>query len=162
MSDEDWTDVRLSLISGTPVSFIQPIQKPFYRYRPVIPVPDDLRMSPQVYEPESGEVGGMPNSIVGSVEDPNGAMVAGAEVTITNSSTGQQYTARTDSEGVFRAQGLAAGFYRVSVESPGFSRTDIENVRVAPERAASIGISIRPAGATETVPSPATRCRARA
>lgn len=151
VSDEDWTDVRLSLISGTPVSFIQPIQKPFYRYRPVIPVPDDLRMSPQVYEPESGEVGGMPNSVVGSVEDPNGAMVAGAEVTITNSATGQQYTARTNSEGLFRAQGLASGLYRVSVESPGFSRTDIENVRVAPERAASIGISIRPAGATETV-----------
>src|ERR1044072_8599269 len=35
VSDEDWTDVRLSLISGSPVSFIQPIQKPFYRYRPV-------------------------------------------------------------------------------------------------------------------------------
>src|SRR5215207_937392 len=104
VSDEDWTDVRLSLISGTPVSFIQPIQKPFYRYRPVIPVPDDLRLSPQVYEPESGEVGGMPNSVVGSVEDPSGAMVAGAEVTITNSATGQRYTARTDSEGVFRAQ----------------------------------------------------------
>ena len=51
MSEEDWTDVRLSLISGTPVSFIQPIQKPFYRYRPIIPVPDDLRMSPQVYNP---------------------------------------------------------------------------------------------------------------
>ena len=150
VSDEDWVDVRLSLISGTPVSFIQPIQKPFYRYRPVIPVPDDLHMSPQVHEPDSGEVGGG-NRIVGSVEDPNGAMVAGADVTITNSETGQRYTARTDSEGVFRAQGLAAGLYTVSVESPGFSRTDIENVRVAPERAASIGVSVRPAGVTETV-----------
>ena len=39
VSDEDWMDVRLSLISGTPVSFIQPIQKPFYRYRPVVPMP---------------------------------------------------------------------------------------------------------------------------
>jgi hypothetical protein len=151
VSDEDWMDVRLSLISGTPVSFIQPIQKPFYRYRPVIPVPDDLRMSPQVYEPESGEAGGLPNSIVGSVEDANGAMVAGADVTIINSATGQNYTARTDSEGVFRAQGLAAGLYTVSVQSMGFSRTDISNVRIAPERAASIGVTLRPAGVTETV-----------
>ncbi|MCA1614717.1 MAG: carboxypeptidase regulatory-like domain-containing protein [Acidobacteria bacterium] len=150
VSDEDWAGVQLSLISGMPVSFIQPIQKPFYRYRPVIPMPDDLRLSPQVYEPDSGEVGGG-NRIVGSVEDPNGAMVAGAEVTITNASTGQRYTARTDSEGVFRAQGLAAGLYNVSVESPGFSRTDIANVRVGPERAASIGISVRPAGVQETV-----------
>ncbi|HEX8294495.1 MAG TPA: hypothetical protein VF570_22260, partial [Pyrinomonadaceae bacterium] len=92
VSDEDWVDVRLSLISGTPVSFIQPIQKPFYRYRPVVPVPEDLRMSPQVYEPDSGEVGGG-NRLIGSVEDPMGAMVPGAAVTITNSATGQRYTA---------------------------------------------------------------------
>ncbi|MBV9927832.1 MAG: carboxypeptidase regulatory-like domain-containing protein, partial [Acidobacteria bacterium] len=150
VSEEDWTDVRLSLISGTPVSFIQPIQKPFYRYRPVVPVPDDLRLAPQVYEPDTGEVGGG-NRIVGSVEDPQGAMVAGANVTITNSATGQSYTARTDSEGVFRAQGLAAGLYTVRVESSGFARSEVNNVRVGPERAASIGISIYPAGAQENV-----------
>ncbi|MCA1565246.1 MAG: hypothetical protein LC803_06365 [Acidobacteria bacterium] len=55
VSEEDWNDVQLSLISGTPVSFIQPIQKPFYRYRPVIPMPGDLRLNPQVYEPGEGE-----------------------------------------------------------------------------------------------------------
>ncbi|HEX8336751.1 MAG TPA: carboxypeptidase regulatory-like domain-containing protein [Pyrinomonadaceae bacterium] len=150
VSEEDWTDVRLSLISGTPVSFIQPIQQPFYRYRPVIPVPDDLRMSPQVYEPDSGEVGGG-NRIVGSVEDPTGALVPGADVTITNSSTGQRYTAHTDSQGVFRAQGLAAGLYNVKVESAGFSTAVIDNLRVGPERAASIGITLNVAGVTETV-----------
>jgi hypothetical protein len=52
VSEEDWENVQLSLVSGTPVSFIQPIQKPFYRYRPVIPMPGDLRLNPQVYDPE--------------------------------------------------------------------------------------------------------------
>ncbi|HYG11413.1 MAG TPA: hypothetical protein VD835_15810, partial [Pyrinomonadaceae bacterium] len=51
VSEEDWNEVQLSLISGTPVSFIQPIQKPFYRYRPVVPMPGDLRLNPQVHEP---------------------------------------------------------------------------------------------------------------
>jgi len=51
VGDEDWNDVSLSLVSGTPVSFIQPIQKPFYRYRPVVPMPSDLKLEPQVYEP---------------------------------------------------------------------------------------------------------------
>jgi hypothetical protein len=51
VSEEDWENVSLSLVSGTPVSFIQPIQKPFYRYRPVIPMPEDLRLNPQVYDP---------------------------------------------------------------------------------------------------------------
>src|SRR5213593_4896960 len=54
VSDENWNDISLSLISGTPISFIQPIQKPFYRYRPVIPIPDDLKLEPQIYEPEDG------------------------------------------------------------------------------------------------------------
>ena len=44
VSDEDWKNVSLSLISGSPVSFIQPIQKPLYRYRPVVPMPDDLNL----------------------------------------------------------------------------------------------------------------------
>jgi hypothetical protein len=52
VSEEDWNGVQLSLISGTPVSFIQPIQQPFYRYRPVIPMPGNLSLEPQVYEPD--------------------------------------------------------------------------------------------------------------
>ena len=57
VSEEDWNEVQLSLISGTPISFIQPIQKPFYRYRPVVPMPGDLHLDPQVYEPGEGELG---------------------------------------------------------------------------------------------------------
>lgn len=51
VGDEDWNNIALSLISGTPVSFIQPIQQPFYRYRPIVPMPQDLKLEPQVYEP---------------------------------------------------------------------------------------------------------------
>src|SRR5436190_23655171 len=54
VSDEDWTSVSLALVSGSPVSFIQPIQKPFYRYRPIVPMPDDLKLEPQSYEPGEG------------------------------------------------------------------------------------------------------------
>src|SRR5215213_451930 len=37
VSEEDWQNVQLSLVSGSPISFIQQLQKPFYRYRPVVP-----------------------------------------------------------------------------------------------------------------------------
>ena len=53
VSEEDWSNVQLSLISGTPISFIQPIQKPLYRYRPVVPIPQDLNLQPQVYDEEN-------------------------------------------------------------------------------------------------------------
>ena len=59
VSDEDWSAVSLSLVSGTPVSFIQPIQQPMYRYRPVIAIPSDLRLEPQVYEASQGVAGGV-------------------------------------------------------------------------------------------------------
>ncbi len=54
VSEEDWNDVKLSLVSGSPVSFIQTLQKPLYRYRPIIPIPDDLNLDPQIYDPETG------------------------------------------------------------------------------------------------------------
>ena len=57
VGEEDWTGVSLSLISGSPVSFIQPIQQPFYRYRPIVPMPPDLKLEPQVYEPGEGADG---------------------------------------------------------------------------------------------------------
>jgi hypothetical protein len=54
VGEEDWQDVSLSLVSGTPISFIQPIQNPLYRYRPIVPIPQDLSLNPQVYE--AGEI----------------------------------------------------------------------------------------------------------
>ncbi|HBB93754.1 MAG TPA: hypothetical protein DC054_00025 [Blastocatellia bacterium] len=55
VSEEDWNNISLSLVSGSPVSFIQPIQQPFYRYRPVVPMPEDLKLDPQTYEPSEGK-----------------------------------------------------------------------------------------------------------
>lgn len=54
VSEEDWQNVQLSLVSGSPVSFIQNLQKPLYRYRPIVPIPDDLELEPQIYDPSIG------------------------------------------------------------------------------------------------------------
>lgn len=74
VSDEDWINVQLSLVSGTPVSFVQPIQQPFYRYRPVVPIPNDLRLNPQTYEPGEpgqGSVGEVTVDSATTAADPN-------------------------------------------------------------------------------------------
>ncbi len=54
VSEEDWENVQLSMVSGSPVSFIQNLQKPLFRYRPIVPIPDDLNLDPQVYDAEAG------------------------------------------------------------------------------------------------------------
>lgn len=57
VSDESWDKVQLSLVSGSPVSFIQNLQKPLYRYRPIVPIPDDLNLDPQIYDAEGTGTG---------------------------------------------------------------------------------------------------------
>ncbi len=57
VGDEDWQNISLSLVSGTPVSFIHQLQQPLYRYRRVIPIPEDLNLDPQIYEATGGGYG---------------------------------------------------------------------------------------------------------
>jgi len=138
VSDEDWSDIRLSLISGTPISFIQPIQKPFYRYRPVVPIPEDLRLSPQIYEPDTGETSGNSGYVSGNVIDTNGAAIAGATVIVKNDANSQQYTTNTDANGNFRTAPLISGSYTVTISSPGFNQYVVSGVHVSPVRPASL------------------------
>jgi hypothetical protein len=48
-TDNDWTDVRLSLVSGRPMSFVMDLYQPLYVQRPLV-VPDLFRsLVPQAY-----------------------------------------------------------------------------------------------------------------
>jgi hypothetical protein len=47
---EDWKDVKLSLVAGSPQSFIQDISQPFYARRPVVPLPESAMLTPQSHE----------------------------------------------------------------------------------------------------------------
>jgi hypothetical protein len=88
VGDEDWNDISLSLVSGTPVSFIQPIQNPFYRYRPVVPMPADLKLQPQVYE--AGEAGSGVGARAGSGDNVNEAKLNSDDATLGSSITARQ------------------------------------------------------------------------
>jgi hypothetical protein len=147
VSEENWQDVQLSLVSGSPVSFIQPLQKPLYRYRPVIAMPTDLQLKPQVYEPQGRVSRAGSSEISGTVTDPNGAVVPNATVTITNTSSGASFSTYTNADGEFSREGLAAGNYTVSVTAPGFKRTLVTSVQ--PGR--DLDIEIQVGGVSETV-----------
>lgn len=49
-TDEDWTDVRLSLVSGRPVSFTMDLQEPLFAFRPLLAVPAVGGLAPRVYQ----------------------------------------------------------------------------------------------------------------
>ncbi|MBK6589177.1 MAG: TonB-dependent receptor [Acidobacteria bacterium] len=58
--------------------------------------------------------------ISGTVTDPNGAVVSGASVKVTNAGTNFQRTTTTSGDGVFSVSLLPAGSYTVEVASQGF------------------------------------------
>src|ERR1041384_1176052 len=152
VSEEDWRDVELSLISGTPVSFIQHIQQPFYRYRPVVPIPEDLQLNPQTYEP--GEGINKPSgsgSLSGTVTDQNGAVIAGASVTIRNNATGQQFNLMTTGEGIYTSPTLNAGTYTVTISAPGFKQLIMQNVSVGAGPPAHLYSTLEVGSVNETV-----------
>lgn len=62
-------------------------------------------------------------SIQGTVTDPSGAVVPGASVLITDRSTGQVITARTNSAGAYTSGALVPGNYAVKIEASGFKST---------------------------------------
>jgi hypothetical protein len=64
-------------------------------------------------------------SIVGTVSDPSGAVVSGAEVTITNFATGQIIHLATNSSGAFNSGTLIPGDYKTRISSRGFNSAEV-------------------------------------
>ena len=69
-------------------------------------------------------------AINGTVVDPSGAVVAGAEVKAINNGTAAVLTTTSTSEGQFAFQDLPLGSYKVSVNAPGFQAVNVDNVSV--------------------------------
>jgi hypothetical protein len=69
-------------------------------------------------------------AINGTVVDPSGAVVAGAEVKAINNGTAVVLTTTSTSEGQFAFQDLPLGSYKISVNAPGFQPVNVDNVSV--------------------------------
>ena len=89
VSDDDWKNVQLSLVSGSPISFIQPIQNPLYRRRPFVEIPYDFNLDPQIYDPSKGNGSGDGNGYGSGSGSGMGNGNAGAVVEVTSSQIDQ-------------------------------------------------------------------------
>src|SRR4030095_15614395 len=78
----------------------------------------------------------------GSVNDPSGAVVAGATVKVTNPQTGAERVAETNSNGLFDFQTLQPGKYTVTVEAKGFKRSVSPDIVVSVSMAAEVNIPL--------------------
>jgi hypothetical protein len=160
VQDEDWNDVTLSLVSGAPVSFIQDLQQPRYKQRPVVGMPDDVSVAPQIPQASLGATIGFASgggAVEGAVKDMNGSAITNAVIKATQTSTGAEITATTDANGRYRLRGLPSGTYRVSVDSPGFKSAVIERLNLASGTLARNNFQMDVGSVSETVSVSASR-----
>jgi hypothetical protein len=69
-------------------------------------------------------------TLSGTVTDATDAVVPNAPVTVTNLETGRDAKVVTDASGNFVVPNLDNGFYRVTVDMPGFSKAVVDRVQV--------------------------------
>ncbi len=91
------------------------------------------------------------NGINGTVTDANGAIIAGANVTVTDNATGVSSRATTSSAGTFIVIGLNPGHYSVKVESPGFKTSVQTNVTVEVAKMSALSFQMVPGATSATV-----------
>jgi hypothetical protein len=64
------------------------------------------------------------SSIVGTITDPNGAVIAGATISILNREANLSLYTSTSDDGTFRFDGVATGVYEIRVTAPGFAPSE--------------------------------------
>ena len=69
-------------------------------------------------------------SIVGTVQDPTGAVVPSAEVSIANNETGQTRQTTSDEQGNYNITNVLPGRYNVTATATGFRTLTTQNLDV--------------------------------
>jgi len=95
---------------------------------------------------------GQTGSISGTVTDATGSVVPGASVNV-KSDAGQEYSATTNSDGVYNIPGVAAGtiVYTVTIKAPNFKTSVIKNVKVDVATLATVNTALEAGNIEQTV-----------
>ena len=95
--------------------------------------------------------GGAYGTILGTVTDNSGAVVANASVDVTNTATNVTNHVRTTSSGDYTVPYLQPGSYRVTVQAPGFQKAITDNVSLVVAQQARVNVSMKPGAVSETI-----------
>jgi hypothetical protein len=90
-------------------------------------------------------------SILGTVHDSTGAVVAGAKVTMTDTGKGTSKTDTTDAQGGYNIPFLLPGSYDLSVIAQGFKTAVSKGIVIDIDQKARVDVDLQPGGVSETV-----------
>jgi hypothetical protein len=95
--------------------------------------------------------GGATGTIVGTVVDSTGALVAGAQVSIIESDTNVSAQTTTSSSGSYAVASLKPGRYRVTAAAKGFETTTVVNVVLVVGSEQRVDLRLAPGSEQQTV-----------
>src|SRR6266852_6816241 len=90
-------------------------------------------------------------TIVGTVLDPQGAVVANATVVAKKVDTGLERTTKSTSEGLYRFDNLQPGIYEVRVDAQGFAKAEAKGVKLQVGEQRDLNFDLGVTGATVTI-----------
>lgn len=90
-------------------------------------------------------------TITGVIQDPSGAVIGNAEVTLVNTDEGQVLHAKADGAGVYVFSPIKIGNYKVTASAPGFETTTQTNLHLSIQQRLSVSVTLKPGAATETI-----------
>lgn len=90
-------------------------------------------------------------SILGTVHDPTGAVLAGATVTVTDTGKGTSKTDTTDAQGGYNIPFLLPGSYDLTVTAQGFKTAVSKGLVVDIDQKVRVDVDLQPGGVSETV-----------
>ncbi|CAN5574908.1 hypothetical protein BH10ACI4_BH10ACI4_20750 [soil metagenome] len=88
-------------------------------------------------------------AITGLIQDQTGAVIANADVKLTNVDTGLTLQTQTDSNGNYVFSPIKIGNYKVAVTAPGFSTTTQENIQLHVQDRIAVNVALK-TGETNT------------
>lgn len=91
------------------------------------------------------------SSIQGVVTDPQGAVVPGATLTLTDTDLNKVFTTTTNSNGIYNFNALPPNHFSLSAVLKGFKSKTIQNVQLIPEQANAVNIQLEVGDASESV-----------
>src|SRR5215813_1149568 len=91
------------------------------------------------------------STILGTVKDQSGAVVAGAAVDVTNTETNSTTKLSTNGSGYFEAPYLVPGVYSITVTAQGFKRYVRQGYTLTVNSRQNVDIALEIGGASETV-----------
>src|SRR5690349_493955 len=89
--------------------------------------------------------------IRGTVTDPSGAVISGAQIVVRNVATSESRRATTDAAGNYSVVNIEAGPYQVSIEGAGFRKMLVENVLLRAREVARVDAQLEIAQASTEV-----------